>query len=350
MQQRAGEALTLAAIVERLGGELRGDARLAVFQVGTLQNAVPGQIAFLANPRYRRHLKETRASAVILEPDMVGDLPEAVAAILTPQPYAYYAHVAALVNPPERFAAGAHPAAVVESDIPASCHVGPGAWIGPDVHLGERVEIRANAVIGAGVRIGAESVIHAHVTLYPGCRIGERVIIHSGAVIGADGFGFAPDNGKWLKIPQIGRVVIGCDVEIGANTSIDRGALEDTIIGDGVKLDNQIQIGHNCVIGEHTVIAGCVGIAGSTHIGHHSAIGGAAMILGHLTLAPYTEISPGSMVMKSIVTEGEKYTALYPLERHDKWRQNAAHLKHLGALAERVSKLEKELQNPNISD
>jgi UDP-3-O-[3-hydroxymyristoyl] glucosamine N-acyltransferase len=339
-------ALTLADIARHLGGDLRGDSSRIVSQVGALHNATPGQITFLSNPRYRRHLQETRASAVILKPEMAGEVPDGVAAILTPDPYAYYARVVTLLNPPERLAAGVHPSAVLESDIPASCHIGPGVFLGPGVLLGERVEIHANAVIGAGVSLGADSVVHGNVTIYPDCRIGARAIIHSGAVIGADGFGFAPDAGTWLKIPQLGRVVIGDDVEIGANTSIDRGALEDTVIGNGVKLDNQIQIAHNCVIGEHTVIAGCVGIAGSTRIGHHCAIGGAAMILGHLAIAPHTEVSPGSMVMKSIVESG-KYTALYPLERHDRWRRNAAHVKHLEHLAARVSELEKTLQELN---
>ncbi len=345
----SGAVWTLAAIVDRLGGEIRGDASLPIAQVGTLQGAVSGQIAFLANPKYRKHLGETRASAVILAPEALADLPvdatgqPRVAAIVTPRPYVYYARVAALLNPVPRLGPGCHGAAVLESPVPASCHVGPGAWIGPGVSLGEGVEIRANAVIGAGVSIGADSIVHGGAVIYPGCQVGERAIIHSGAVIGADGFGFAPEGGQWLKIPQIGRVVLGNDVEIGANTSIDRGALEDTVIGDGCKLDNQIMIGHNCVIGEHTVIAGCVGIAGSTRIGHHCAIGGAAMILGHLEIAPGTEISPGTMVMKNITKSG-KYTALYPLDSHDKWLQNAAHLKHLGQLAQRVSELEKKLQ------
>ncbi|MDR1889199.1 MAG: UDP-3-O-(3-hydroxymyristoyl)glucosamine N-acyltransferase [Zoogloeaceae bacterium] len=342
--------LTLDQIVERLSGvcpgELRGEGATPIRQIAPLQSAAPGQIAFLANPKYKKHLHHTRASAVILHPDMATELPEAMAAILTPKPYVYYARVAALLNPRARRAAGVHPTATVESEIPASCHIGAGVWVAPGVTLGERVEICAHAMIGTDVTIGADSVIYPGVSIYADCCIGERVILQSGAVIGADGFGFAPDfaddgKGEWVKIPQIGRVVIGNDVEIGANTSIDRGALEDTIIGCGCKLDNQIQIGHNCVIGDYTVIAGCVGIAGSTHIGHHSAIGGAAMILGHLDIAPGTEISPGSMVMKNITQPG-KYTALYPLERHENWLRNAAQLRHLEKLAARLEKLERE--------
>ncbi|MDR1351200.1 MAG: UDP-3-O-(3-hydroxymyristoyl)glucosamine N-acyltransferase [Zoogloeaceae bacterium] len=350
-----GASLTLAQIVGRLqavcAGEIRGNAAARIHQVAPLQSAQAGEIAFLANPKYTKHLRGARASAVILHPDMAPSLPltasgePALAAILTLQPYVYYARVAALLNPVARWTAGTHPAAVVESDIPASCHIGPGVWIGPGVTLGENVAILAHARIGADVVIGADSVIHPGVSIYPRCRIGARAILHSGAVIGADGFGFAPDFGgagqdEWVKIPQIGRVVMGDDVEIGANTSIDRGALEDTVIGDGCKLDNQIQIGHNCVIGEYTVIAGCVGVAGSARIGHHCAIGGAAMILGHLEIAAHTEISPGSMVMKSIPCGGEKYTALYPLERHADWLKNAAQLRHLEALAKRIKALE----------
>jgi UDP-3-O-[3-hydroxymyristoyl] glucosamine N-acyltransferase len=350
--------LTLGEIVERLSdvcaGELRGEGATPIRQIAPLQSAESGQIAFLANPKYKKHLHNTRASAVIVHPNMAAELPEIdgkrINAILTPKPYVYYARVAALLNPPVRLAAGVHATATVDSDIPASCHIGAGAWIGAGVTLGERVEIRAHATIGAGVSIGADSVIHSGVSIYADCCIGERAIIHSGAVIGADGFGFAPDfasdgAGEWVKIPQIGSVIIGNDVEIGANTSIDRGALEDTVIGDGCKLDNQIQIGHNCVIGAHTVIAGCVGIAGSTHIGHHCALGGAAMILGHLEIAAGTEISPGSMVMKNITQSG-KYTALYPLERHEHWLRNAAQLRHLEKLAARVEKLEQQAKQP----
>lgn len=351
----APAALTLAEIVAHLGGEIRGDRETRIARISPLPNAAAGDIAFLANPRYRQYLASTAASAVILSPSLADALPEHVAAILTPAPYLYYAKVAALLYPAKRMSPGVHPSATLESTVPASAAIGPGARIAQNVRLGERVEIHANAVIGEEVVIGADCVIHANVVIYPGCRIGERAIIHSGAVIGADGFGFAPDfapegSGRWQKIPQVGRVLIGDDVEIGANTSIDRGALEDTVIGDGVKLDNQIQIAHNCVIEAHTIIAGCAGIAGSTRIGHHSAIGGAGMILGHLNIAPHTEISPGTMVMKSIPQEGEKYTALYPLFRHRDWQHNAAQLRHLDALIQRVTALEQQLSNTNQKD
>ena len=227
--------------------------------------------------------------------------------------------------------------------MPASVSIGAQVSVGQGVSIGENVVIHPGCVIGDGVTLGADTVLYPNVTVYAGCQLGQRVIVHSGTVIGADGFGFAPDGGRWLKIPQIGRVIIGDDVEIGANTSIDRGALDDTIIGNGCKLDNQIQIGHNCVIGEHSVIAGCVGIAGSTRLGKGCMLGGAAMILGHLEIADGTIISPGSMVMKSITKAG-KYTALFPLEEHGNWLRNAAHVRQLASLAERVRELEKKLE------
>jgi UDP-3-O-[3-hydroxymyristoyl] glucosamine N-acyltransferase len=345
---RSHPGVCLDELAARLNGEgkdgevtVAGDAACVVYQVAPLEQAGTGHIAFLANPRYRAGLKVTRASAVILAHPMLTALPAGVSALVTANPYLCYARVAALLNPRVRKTPGVHPSATVETGvvIPPSCHIGANVWIGAGSKLGERVEVHANAMIAENVEIGADSVIYPGVSIYAGCRVGERAIIHSGAVIGADGFGFAPDfprqpdgegmqgeDGLWVKIPQVGAVVIGHDVEIGANTSIDRGALADTIIGDGVKLDNQIQVGHNCVIGAHAVIAGCVGIAGSAQIGHHVALGGAAMVLGHLSIAPHTEISPGSMVMTSIKEPG-KYTALFPLLRHEAWRKLAARLR-----------------------
>ncbi|MDR0996814.1 MAG: UDP-3-O-(3-hydroxymyristoyl)glucosamine N-acyltransferase, partial [Zoogloeaceae bacterium] len=224
---------------------------------------------------------------------------------------------------------GIHPTAVLESEVPASTAIGAHVFIGRDVVLGE------------GCRI------YPNVTIYPGVTIGNRAILHSGCVIGADGFGFAPDfkadgSGAWVKIPQIGGVSIGDDVEIGANTSVDRGALDDTVIGNGVKIDNQVQIAHNCVIGDKSVIAGCVGIAGSAKIGHHVAIGGAAMILGHLEIPPHSEISPGTFVMHSLKESG-KYTGIQPAQKHADWVKNAAHARHLADLAMKVATLEKQL-------
>ena len=332
--------LRLDEIVARLGGELRGDGSVVISQVGTLAGAGAGQIGFLANPKYRKQLAATRASAVIVPPQAADDtsLPRIVFA----NSYAYYARVAELLNPPALPASGIHPSAVVASAVPGSVSIGANVVVGEGVSLGENVVLFPGVVIGDGVSIGSGTRVYPNVVIYRNCVVGERVVIQAGAIIGSDGFGYAKDDGRWLKIPQIGRVVIGNDVEIGANTTIDRGALEDTIIGNGVILDNQIQIAHNCTIGEQTAMAGCVGVAGSTHIGARCTVGGAGMIIGHLEIADDVHISAGTMVTKNLKRPGQ-YTSIYPLEAHEDWLQNAAQLKRLARLSERVSQLEKFL-------
>lgn len=332
--------LSLSDIAARLGGDVLGDSQTRVVRVATLASAGEGDIAFLANPKYRSQLQSTAAAAVIVPADAAEAT--AIPRIVARNPYAYYARLAALLNPPPACEPGVHPSAVLASAVPASACIGPHAVVGRGVVLGEGVVIHAGAVIGDDVAIGAGSVINARVTVYRGCRIGARAIIHAGAVIGADGFGFAPDGGEWVKIPQTGRVVIGDDVEIGANTTVDRGALDDTVIGDGCKLDNQIQIGHNCRIGRHTVISGCTAIAGSVQIGEHCMIGGAAMITGHLSICDRAVVSAGTFIAKSI-TKPVQHTSVYPFETHERWLKNAAHLRHLDKLAARVGALEKQL-------
>jgi UDP-3-O-[3-hydroxymyristoyl] glucosamine N-acyltransferase len=332
----------LDELVDRLGGELVGDPAVTVRRVATLDEAGEGDLAFLANPKYHSRLKACRASAVILGPAArdLTDRPRIVA----PDPYVYFARVAQLFTPPEVLPAGIHPAAAVASAVPASVTVGAGASIEADVELGEGVAIGPGCRIGRGARIGAGSRLHANVTVYHECRIGTGCIVHSGCVIGADGFGFARErNGGWIKIPQVGRVMIGDDVEIGANTTIDRGALGDTVIGNGVKLDNQIQIGHNVQVGEHTAIAGCVGVAGSTTIGARCMIGGQAGIIGHLSIADDVVISAGTLVTKSIRRAGV-YTANLPVQAHADWVKNFAHLRHLDALVDRIRALEQHLE------
>ena len=347
MPNPAGVVLSLADIAARLGGDVLGDAQTRIRQVATLASAGEGEIAFLANLKYRGQLQTTRASAVIVGPDFADavNLPR----IVCKNPYAYYARLATLLNPPATSAAGVHASAQCASAVPASASIGAHVSVGRGVVLGEGVVIHAGCVVGDGAVIGAGSMLHANVTIYAGCEIGSNCIVHAGAVIGADGFGFAPDQGQWVKIPQIGRVVIGNDVEIGANTTIDRGALDDTRIGDGCKLDNQIQIGHNCVIGKHCVIAACAAIAGSATLHDNVIVGGAAMIAGHVTIASGAVISGGSLVMKSITRPGQ-YTSVFPLEEHSHWLHNAAQIRHLAKLAERVSELEKILKNTNIRD
>lgn len=339
---------TLAEIVEKLGGELVGEGATGIRQVATLASAGEGQLTFVANAKYRSQLLTTRASAVVVgtKDREITRLPR----IVSENPYAYYAKVATLLNPPAGAESGIHAAAVVGE----GARIDPSASIGPHVVLGKQVEIGAGTVIGAGcyigdqVIIGSETRLFPNVTIYHDCRLGQRVIVHSGAVIGADGFGLANEQGRWLKIPQIGRVLIGDDVEIGANTTIDRGALDDTVIEEGVKLDNQIQIAHNVRIGAHTAIAGCAGVAGSTKIGKYCTVAGSAMIIGHLEIADRVNISVGTLVTKSIAEPGT-YTSSIPCLPHRDWLKNAAQLHHLNELAERVKQLEQKILEGKVS-
>ena len=341
----AQKGLRLDEIVNHLGGELEGDGSVVVSQVGSLASAGPGQIAFLTNPKFRQQLQATQASAVIVPPQFSSLTP--LPRIVHQNAYAYYARVVALLNPQQSCPTGVHSSAVIGSDVPSSTSIGANVVIGAQVVVGENVTIYPGCVIGDGVSIGDDSLVYPNVVIYRNCVIGRRAVIQGGAVIGSDGFGFAKDGERWIKIPQIGRVVIGDDVEVGANTSIDRGALDDTVIGNGVKLDNQIQIAHNVIVGEHAAMAGCVGIAGSTKIGRRCTVGGAGMIIGHLDIADDVHISAGTMVTKSLHKPGQ-YTSIFPLEAHDEWLHNAAQIKRLAKLAERVSELEKKLEQLEI--
>jgi UDP-3-O-[3-hydroxymyristoyl] glucosamine N-acyltransferase len=335
-------AITLGEIVERFGGELLGEGGVQVDQVATLEQATGSQISFFSNPRYRRQLEQTRAAAVIASREAIGWTARPL--IVCDNPYAYFGRVSDFLNPPEGLVPGVHPTAVVDVSAqvhPSAC-IGALASIASEAVIGARTLLGPGCHVGARVRIGSDCRIHANVSIYHDCSIGERAILHSGAVIGADGFGVAMDQGRWLKIPQIGRVIVGDDVEIGANTTIDRGALDDTVIEDGVKLDNQIQIGHNCRIGAHTAVAGCVGIAGSTRIGRYCRIGGGAMIGGHLEIADNVEIGGATGVPKSIAKPGT-YTGLFPVSAHAEWLRNAAHIRHLDRLAVRIRELEAKL-------
>ncbi len=332
--------LRLDEIVARFGGEMVGAGDTAISRIATLELAGPGDLAFLANPKYRHQLAHTRAAAVIMAPPAADGL---AAAILTPQPYLYYARVAQWLNPPPAFVAGIHPSAVVEGEVAATAGIGPHAWIGPGARIGDGVVIGANCSIGEGVEVGAGSRLAANVAIYAGTRLGARCLVHSGAVIGADGFGYAREaDGAWVKIPQVGRVLIGDDVEIGAGTTIDRGALGDTVIADGVKLDNQIQVGHNVRIGAHTAMAGCVGIAGSATIGARCTVGGGAVILGHLRIADDVNVSAGTLVAKSIPNAGT-YSGTVPFLEHGDWLKNFSRLRHLDAMADKIRALEQRL-------
>ena len=333
---------TLSEIVSRLGGELLGDAETRINQVAALETALPGNISFYTVTRFRKQLEATHAGAVILNQENrdATNKPR----IVSSNPSAYFARVTALLNPPEPVAAGIHPTAVVERDavIAASASVGPFVHIGRGARIGERVIVGAGCAIGDKVEIGDDARLYPRVVIYHQCLLGARAIVHSGAVIGADGFGLAHEEGRWLKIPQIGRVVIGDDVEIGANTTIDRGALEDTVIEEGVKLDNQIQVAHNVRIGAHSAMAGCVGIAGSARIGRNCTVGGAGMILGHLNIADNVAVSSGTLITKSITKPGA-YTSAMPFSTHEQWLKNAAHLRHLDSMADKIHQLEQKI-------
>jgi UDP-3-O-[3-hydroxymyristoyl] glucosamine N-acyltransferase len=332
----------LGEIAAQLGGELVGNADVEIRRMATLESAGAGDLSFLSGAKYRRLLRTTRASAVILsrlERDATN-LPR----ILCDDPYAYFARAAQLLNPQTRPAPGVHPQSVIESGavVPASVTIGSGCRVGSGARLGERVVLHSGCAVGEEAGIGDDSCLYPGVTVYPYCVIGKRAVIHAGVVIGADGFGMALDAGRWIKIPQRGRVVIGDDVEVGANTTIDRGTLDDTVIEDGVKLDNQIQIGHNVRIGAHTAMAGCVGVAGSARIGRHCTVGGGAIILGHLEIADHVNISAATLVTKSITREGT-YTGAFPFAPSREWAKTAANLRNLDGLVKRVRELEQRL-------
>ena len=328
-------ALTLREIVEHLGGEAVGEVAAPLTGIAALDSAGPRDITFVSGGRYRSRLATTRAGAVILGP---GDREAtSLPRIVSDNPYAYYAHAVSLFHPEAPAQAGIHASAQVDpaARVAPSAEVGAFVAVGPGCRIGDGVRIGAGCVIGANVAIGAGTRLHARVTVYDGCTIGERCLLHSGAVVGADGFGMAREEGRWIKIPQVGAVVIGNDVEVGANTCIDRGALDDTVIEDGVKLDNQIQVAHNCRIGAHTVIAGCTGISGSTVIGRHCMIGGGVGLVGHITICDHVTISGMTLVTKSI-TEPGTYSSGLPFMPHAEWLRNAAHLRRLDRIATRA--------------
>jgi UDP-3-O-[3-hydroxymyristoyl] glucosamine N-acyltransferase len=336
---------TLSEIAAALGGDLLGDGALSVGRIGPLESADAHTIAFLANPRYQSQLATTQAACVIVAPASAEAAQARGAAIVTPDPYLYFARLsqwwAARVRPlaPARI----HPSAVIAPDaqIGAGVDIGPLAVVESGARIGEGARIGPHCVVGARAQVGAHTRLAASVNVGFDCVVGERCILHSGVVLGADGFGFAPHQGEWVKIEQLGAVRIGDDVEIGANTCIDRGALDDTVIGNGVKLDNLIQIGHNVRIGDHTVIAAFTGIAGSAVIGRHCLIGGAARIQGHIEICDHVQVSTCTFISRSIKKPGN-YSGAYPFEENASWEKNAATLRQLHTLRERIRALEKK--------
>jgi UDP-3-O-[3-hydroxymyristoyl] glucosamine N-acyltransferase len=337
--------LRLGDLAVRHGCELRGDPEARVERVGTLRGAGPGTLAFLANPAYRAQLPATRATAVVLAPEAADGCP--CAALLTADPYAAYARMAAELHPEPAVVPGVSASATVGHGcvVPASARVGPGAVLGDGVRLGEGVDVGPHCVIGAGVSIDDHTRLMARVTLYPGVTVGRRCLLHAGVVLGADGFGFARErDGRYTKVPQLGGVRVGDDVEIGANTTVDRGALDDTVIGDGVKLDNQIQVGHNVVIGAHTVVAAQAGIAGSTTIGARCVIGGQVGIAGHISIADGVVVGGGASVTGTLRRPGIYGGGPTPADDLPRWRRNMARFGQLDALAKRLMELERRLR------
>jgi len=337
----ATNAHTLTQLAERFGLGLRGDGGIVIEGVATLARAGTGQLAFLANPRYRGELAHTTASAVVLRAEDAENAP--VACLVAANPQAAFARIAALYDPRTLPAPGIHPGAAIDP----SARIDPGASVGPFVSIGARSVIAAGAIVGAGCVIGEDCVVGAdcelvaRVTLVCRVRLGRRVLVHPGAVLGADGFGLAIEDGHWMKVPQLGGVVIGDDCEIGANTTIDRGALDDTVLEEDVRLDNQIQIGHNVRIGAHTAMAGCTGVAGSTRIGRNCLIAGAVGINGHIDICDGVTIHAMSTVLNSIDKPGE-YSSGTALQDHRDWRRNVARFKHLDELARKLNALVKD--------
>jgi UDP-3-O-[3-hydroxymyristoyl] glucosamine N-acyltransferase len=336
---RPAHAHRLGDLAERFGLELLGERDTTIRGVATLAGAGAGDLGFLANSRYRAQLATTQASAVIVaSADTAGIETSRTALLVAEQPYVSFARVAALFADDAAGTPGIHPSAVISADA----DIAEGVSIGPFcvIESGSRVEAGAvlgpHCTVGTDCVVGAQSRLGANVTLVRRVRLGQRVLIHSGAVLGADGFGLAFDRDHWIKVPQLGGVRIGDDCEIGANTTIDRGALEDTVLEEDVRLDNQIQIAHNVVIGAHTAIAGCAAIAGSTRVGRYCLIGGAAGIIGHLTIADRVTITAMSLVTHSIRAAGE-YSSGTPIQESRLWRRNAARFKHLDKLARQLA-------------
>lgn len=333
----------LSELAELTGTDLVGDGECLIERVDTIEDAEPGAICFLANSTYQKHLASTRASAVVLSRELADKSP--IAALVSTNPYLDYARISSLLNPEPGFNPGIHPSAVIAESV----RVDPTAYVGPCSVVESGATIGAGAYIGPGCvisrdcQVGQGSRLVARVTLCHGVRLGERVLVHPGAVIGSDGFGLANDQGRWVKVPQIGSVQIGSDVEIGANTTIDRGALRDTVIADGVKLDNQIQVAHNVRIGEHSAIAGCAGISGSTTIGRHCTVGGGVGIAGHLEIGDHVHLTGQTLVTRSFKEPGA-YSGNLPAVPNADWRKAVARIRRLDQMAAKIRKLEKQLE------
>jgi UDP-3-O-[3-hydroxymyristoyl] glucosamine N-acyltransferase len=339
----ADRAFRLSELQARLGGVIHGQSDPLLTDVASLDHAEAHHLSFVVGRGHLKSALDSRAGGLLVSNAAMAES-LGRSCLIVANPHAEFVRAIHLFHADPALQPGIHPGATVDSraSLGADCEIGPGAVIEADARIGARCRIGANTVIGRGAVIGDDCLMYANVTIYHGCRLGARVILHSGCVIGADGFGLAWDNDHWLKVPQIGRVIIEDDVEIGANTTIDRGALDDTLIETGVKIDNQVQIAHNCRIGAHTAIAGCVGIAGSARIGKRCRIGGGASIMGHFEIADDVTVTAGSFSAKDILRPGT-YTSIQPLMTHADWLKNAAQIRHLADFRKRLSAMEKRI-------
>ncbi|RXS44233.1 UDP-3-O-(3-hydroxymyristoyl)glucosamine N-acyltransferase [Idiomarina sp. 29L] len=332
---------TLQQLADHVGGEVRGNSQLPILRVATLQSASSDAIAFLANSRYKKQLETTQAGAVLVSPKDDNDTVDN--AIIVNNPYAAFAHIAQLLDTTPKPAEGIAKTAVIaeSAHIGKNVSIGEYAVIEEGVHVGDNTCIGPHCYVGRETTIGSDCTLWSGVKIYHQCVIGNNCLFHSGAVVGADGFGWAPEDGKWVKIPQLGRVVIKDNVDIGASTTIDRGALDDTVISSGCIIDNQCQIAHNVFIDEDTAIAGCTVLAGSCHIGKRCMIGGASAINGHISICDDVQIMGFAMVIKEI-TEPGVYASGIPAANHREWRRNGARFRQLDDLFKRVKELEKK--------
>jgi len=348
--------ITLGELANHFSVDFEGDSNLSLTGLAPLDVAQKQQISFLVNPIYRQQALQSHAGVLILNQSDYTFVKESSVQnrsyLISPNPYALFARVGQYFEELKRIpiTAGVHPMADVHPSalIPQSCTIGPFCSIGAGVILGENVHLISHVRLGNHVEIGSETTIHPMTVVYDECQIGQRCILHGGVVVGSDGFGFAPDFsvnwGEWVKIPQTGRVMIGNDVECGASMTIDRGAMADTIIGDGCKFDNQVQIGHNVKVGAHTVMAGCSGIAGSTEVGSLCVIGGYTNFSGHLKIADRTTVSGGSSITKSIKEPGGHYTSVFPFTSHSQWEKNAAIIRGIDKLRQQIKDLTKKVK------
>ncbi len=333
--------LTVREIVDQLGGEVVGNPTITVTGVGSIQNACSGQLTFFSDAKFVSYIPRSEASVVVVTAENADKFGQAMTKIIVENPHLYFAQTLNLLFSNFNVARGVDATASISDTAVLGIDVAVGSQVVVEdgAEIGEAAVLGSRVYVGKDAKIGRNTILHPGAIVLDGCEIGENCVIHSGSVIGGDGFGYVHDNDQWIKVPQVGRVLIKDNCEIGCNTTIDRGAIDDTVIGAGVKIDNQVQIGHNCMVGDNTIISGCVGIAGSVVIGKNCRIGGAAMFTGHLSVCDNVDISAGSLVSKSILNSG-RYTSVYPLSEHGAWKKNASAIRHLSELNSRIKKLE----------